>query len=153
MKAQLTLEEVKTRIDELPEFAREPVLRAYSALRELEFHRLSMPKCGYANQCDAFISDIICEGIGKPRTILITVTGHTEPIEWCTYEVIPSCGCIMDQIKKIQRTRDMQYRSYDEFRKKMPKEIKGYNGSKFHIHMVRPIDCNKTMYEYKEVVS
>jgi hypothetical protein len=146
----ITIEDVVNRIDELPEFARESVTKAYEALKEM--YAASLCKCmlGYNTESGSHDTNIIRSGLGKPRKQIVRIEERNDPIVHCKVEVWP----MLEPILKVDRhgvPRDEggNFMSLDQVRKQMPESFNahGVRYTKFHEWQNEP---NVVFYAYDE---
>ena len=153
MDVHFKLEEVINQIDKLPEFAKEPVLRAYKALKELHGYYLSMPQIGYADQTHAVNANTVREALGEPQRIVIVIKEHDMPVKWCSFDVFPGYGSVVDGMKAIQKTEAGRCRNLKEFLHEMPQVLVLNNGKTFNLLTMEMTRMSEYRYEYKEVIT
>lgn len=82
----ITLEQVVAQKEQLPDFARDAVQKAYDALQDLWGYYVCKGK--YTDD-DAFNANVVRVGLGKPRRFTVTIRQKAYPIEYCEVDVKP----------------------------------------------------------------
>lgn len=146
----ITIEDVVKRINELPEFAREPVTKAYEALKEMYEASLYMCMLGYNHESRAHDTNIVRRGFGKPRKQIIRIEERNDPIVHCKIEVWPMLEPILKvDSRGIPLDEGGNFMNLAQVRGRMP-EAFGIRGVRYVKHHEWQNEPNVVFYAYDE---
>ena len=146
----ITLEQVLEQKEQLPDFARDAVQKAYDALQSLWGHYVCK---GKHTDDDAFNANVVRVGLGKPRRFTVTIRQKAYPIEYCEVDVKPISFRLEDYFKRLVKRNGtfLTFREVDEI---IPQEIEGIlnNGNNIRImNNGEKLLCDGVQLIYEEV--
>lgn len=146
----ITLEQVVAQKEQLPDFARDAVQKAYDALQDLWGYYACKGK--YTDD-DAFNANVVRVGLGKPRRFTVTISQKAYPIEYCEVDVKPISFRLEDYFKRLVN-RNGTFLTFGEVDEIIPQEIEGIlnNGNNIRImNNGEKMLCDGVQLTYEEV--
>lgn len=140
----MTLEEVvKSKEQIIPDFAREPVQKAYDALKDMWGYYVCKNK---PTPDDSFNENVVREGLGLPKRFKVVITEQSYPIAYCEIDINPISFRLESFFKSLVKDGD-RFRTFKEVDDIIPREISGilnnghnlrvmYNGEREFYHGV-----------------
>ena len=130
----MNLEEVVKNKEQLPEFARDAVQKAYDALNSLWMYYVC--KSDKPNQDDTDNENTVRKGLGIPRRFKVIITEQQYPITYCEVDIYPMSYRLQEFFKGIVKDGE-KFRTFKEVDEIIPREIAGIlnNGNKMRVMM------------------
>ena len=129
----MNLEEVVKNKEQLPEFARDAVHKAYDALHNLWSYYVCRNK---PDPEDSYNENVVREGLGLPRRYKVIITEQAYPITFCEVDIYPTSYRLQEFFKGIVKDGE-KFRTFKEVDEIIPREIAGVlnNGNKMRVMM------------------